>query len=195
MALAAAPNDVRTGTVKKYQPEHRTATEKAERDWQRPHDSVQNITNARESHSDEMHHRVVKYSLAMGIRMVCLLAMFLVDGWWKLIPILGAVVLPWFAVIIANGGGDTTRPDCNALLNYTPHRELTTDGDDPQSAVPETAPTAQRTKASGSVLQGEVVPDPVMAEPAMKKPGVHSPGTTGHSQRNGPTAGAAGGLP
>lgn len=45
---------------------------------------------------------MVKYSIAMTIRLVCLLLFFLVPGWWRLIPAFGAVILPYVAVIIAN---------------------------------------------------------------------------------------------
>lgn len=58
---------------------------------------------------------MVKYSLAMGIRMVCIVALLFVDGWWLLVPALGAIFLPYFAVVIANNSwfavrGDVERP-------------------------------------------------------------------------------------
>jgi hypothetical protein len=45
---------------------------------------------------------MLKYSLAMGIRLACIGACFLVSGWWLLLPALGAVLLPYFAVVLAN---------------------------------------------------------------------------------------------
>lgn len=45
---------------------------------------------------------MIKYTVAMGIRLVCIGACFLVSGWWLLIPALGAVILPYFAVVVAN---------------------------------------------------------------------------------------------
>lgn len=50
----------------------------------------------------ERKQRMVKYSLAMGVRLVCIGACFVVSGWWLLIPALGAIALPYFAVIVAN---------------------------------------------------------------------------------------------
>ncbi len=58
---------------------------------------------------------MVKYSLAMGIRVLCIVAVLFVHGWWLLIPALGAIFLPYFAVVIANnswfaGGADVEQP-------------------------------------------------------------------------------------
>lgn len=47
---------------------------------------------------------MLKYSLAMGIRVLCIIAALFVRGWWLIIPALGAVLLPYFAVVIANVG-------------------------------------------------------------------------------------------
>jgi hypothetical protein len=56
---------------------------------------------------------MIKYSVAMGIRVLCLLSILFVHGWWMIIPALGAVFLPYFAVIVANAGGD--EPDHTVL--------------------------------------------------------------------------------
>ncbi len=48
---------------------------------------VHSITDAAAAHSDEMRQRMIKYAIAMGIRMVCLILIFVVDGWFKLIPV------------------------------------------------------------------------------------------------------------
>jgi hypothetical protein len=105
---------------------------------------VQSITNAQEAHSQEMHGRLVKYSIAMGIRMACIVLIFVVDGWFKLVPMVGAVILPWIAVVIANGGADTTHQENASLLDQAPLYELTGDPDDDASPV---------------VLEGELVDD------------------------------------
>jgi hypothetical protein len=44
------------------------------------------------------------YSTAMSIRMACFILVFFVPGWWKLVFGLGAVVLPYVAVVLANVG-------------------------------------------------------------------------------------------
>lgn len=106
---------------------------------------VANITTAHTSHSDDMRSRMIKYAIAMGIRMVCLVLVFVLDGWWKIVPIIGAVFLPWIAVVIANGGGDTSDPNENALLDHAPQAEL---------SEPDLAPAEEPV-----ILQGEVIPD------------------------------------
>jgi Protein of unknown function (DUF3099) len=45
-----------------------------------------------------------KYSLAMSIRTVCFILVFVVPGYWKLVFGLGAVILPYVAVVLANVG-------------------------------------------------------------------------------------------
>jgi hypothetical protein len=60
------------------------------------------ITSLQMSPDEERKVRMVRYATAMGIRMICIGACFVVPGWWLLIPALGAVVLPYFAVIAAN---------------------------------------------------------------------------------------------
>ncbi len=45
---------------------------------------------------------MAKYALTMGIRMVCIVACLFAPGWWLLVPALGAVFLPYVAVVVAN---------------------------------------------------------------------------------------------
>jgi len=114
---------------------------------------VHSITDAAAAHSDEMRQRMIKYAIAMGIRMVCLILIFVVDGWFKLIPVLGAVFLPWVAVVIANGS-DKAEIHSDSLLDYAPRAEL----DAPATA--ETAGTAATDDdASATLLQGELIDD------------------------------------
>ena len=60
------------------------------------------VTSLNRSPDAERNSRMVKYSIAMGIRLACIGACFLVSGWWLLLPALGAVLLPYFAVVVAN---------------------------------------------------------------------------------------------
>lgn len=62
----------------------------------------QSITALPPSPEAERRTRMIKYSVAMGIRMLCIVAMVFVDGWWLLVCAAGAIFLPYFAVIIAN---------------------------------------------------------------------------------------------
>lgn len=114
-----------------------------------PELEVHTITNAAEAHSEEMRQRMMKYALTMGIRMVCLVLIFAVDGWFKIIPVVGAVVLPWVAVMIANGGADIVHRETVELLDEAPLYAV-----DAGEKVPDDAGAPQ-----GDILTGEIVPD------------------------------------
>jgi hypothetical protein len=60
------------------------------------------ITTLPPSPTDDRRARMIKYTVAMGVRVVCIVALLFVSGWWLLVCALGAIVLPYFAVIIAN---------------------------------------------------------------------------------------------
>ncbi len=64
----------------------------------------QTITTLPPSPDEERRGRAVRYTIAMSIRFVCVILMFFFRGWWLLIPVIGAVVLPYIAVVIANVG-------------------------------------------------------------------------------------------
>ena len=64
----------------------------------------QSITTLPPSPDEERRQRMVRYSIAMGVRMVCFLLVFVVPDWWKLVFAIGAIVLPYFAVVLANVG-------------------------------------------------------------------------------------------
>ena len=56
-----------------------------------------------------------RYALTMGIRVLCILACLFVRGWWLILPALGAIFLPYIAVVFANavsrsGGRIVERP-------------------------------------------------------------------------------------
>lgn len=53
----------------------------------------------------ERKRRMIKYSVAMSVRVVCIIVVILVPGWWALVPGLGAIFLPYFAVVLANAAG------------------------------------------------------------------------------------------
>lgn len=49
---------------------------------------------------------MIRYAVTMGIRMVCIVLMFFVQGWWLVVCAVGAIVLPYFAVVAANVHGE-----------------------------------------------------------------------------------------
>jgi len=63
---------------------------------------LQSVTSLPPSPDEERHARAVKYTITMSVRVLCFLAIFVVPGWWRIIPVVGTVVLPYIAVVIAN---------------------------------------------------------------------------------------------
>ena len=90
----------------------------------------QSITSLPESPDDERRRRMVRYGIAMGIRVVCVIACFFLHGWWLVLPLAGAVFLPYIAVVLANVGsspnGTVLRP--GALVRAGRPRQPEIDG-------------------------------------------------------------------
>jgi hypothetical protein len=63
---------------------------------------VQSVTTAHQGRTDDLDRRQRRYLMTMGIRIGCLPLAVFVDGWARWVFILGAVVLPYVAVVIAN---------------------------------------------------------------------------------------------
>jgi len=61
------------------------------------------------SPDEERHSRMIRYSIAMLVRFVCIGLCLVVPGWWMVIPAIGAVALPYFAVVLANAAGSSSR--------------------------------------------------------------------------------------
>jgi len=69
---------------------------------------VHMVTEARPSMSDDIAYRQRRYLIMMGIRAVCFVVAVLLFvnhlGWLTAIPLVGAIAIPYFAVVFANGG-------------------------------------------------------------------------------------------
>ncbi|MGY4856910.1 DUF3099 domain-containing protein [Cryobacterium sp. AP23] len=70
----------------------------------------QSITTLPLSPEEERRRRMIRYAVTMGIRMVCIVLMLFVHGWWLLVCALGAILLPYFAVVAANVHGAQPTP-------------------------------------------------------------------------------------
>jgi hypothetical protein len=69
-------------------------------------DEVVSITSAPESRRDEQSRRMRVYAIQMSIRVLCFVGAILVPSWpVRIVLIVGAVVLPYTAVIFANASG------------------------------------------------------------------------------------------
>ncbi len=47
------------------------------------------------------------YFIAMSIRVLCVVSLFWVRGWWIILVAAGAILLPYFAVLVANAVSHT----------------------------------------------------------------------------------------
>lgn len=100
----------------------------------------QSITSLPPSPDDDRHRREVQYFVMMSIRVLCVIAIPFTSGWWILAPILGAVFLPYFAVVIANvkggAGGAAERPTLELPAAPTaPSSGQRTDDGEPDGAT------------------------------------------------------------
>jgi len=65
-------------------------------------ESSYTVTTVGDAPAVERGQRMRKYAVTMTIRMACIVVMPFVDGLWVLACALGAVFLPYIAVVVAN---------------------------------------------------------------------------------------------
>jgi len=89
------------------------------------------ITTAASSRADDIARRQRRYVFSMGVRTVCFVSAVLVGpGWLRWVLVVGALVLPYVAVVMANAV--TTKSDDFALRGTPPGpAQLTEGSDDP----------------------------------------------------------------
>ena len=70
------------------------------------------VTEAARPRSEDIAYRERRYLIMMGFRVACFIvtiALFAAGaGWVAAIPAVGALVIPYFAVVFANGGREPT---------------------------------------------------------------------------------------
>jgi hypothetical protein len=67
------------------------------------------ITAAHSGHSERIRGRQTRYLVSMGVRTACFVLAVVTDGWLRWAFIVGAVVLPYIAVVVANASGEVDR--------------------------------------------------------------------------------------
>jgi hypothetical protein len=77
----------------------------------RHRDAVYTVTDARRPMSEDIGYRERRYLITMGVRALCFLLSIVfavtlhgAGRWLAIVALVGAVVLPYIAVIFANGG-------------------------------------------------------------------------------------------
>ncbi len=73
-----------------------------------PEEPVASITGAAEPLTDDIARRTHRYLAQMTVRVVCFVGAVVVDHWSRWLLLVGAVVLPYIAVLLANAGRERT---------------------------------------------------------------------------------------
>jgi hypothetical protein len=71
---------------------------------------VVSITGAPRAHSDDLDKRVSRYLTSMAIRTACVILVVVIDSPIRWVFAVGAVVLPYVAVVMANARGERFEP-------------------------------------------------------------------------------------
>lgn len=115
------------------------------------------VTSAGVNPAEDRAHRMRMYFIAMVLRVLCVVSLFWVRGWWILLVAAGAVLLPWFAVMVGNavahGDGEAPEaPEPLQLASAEPDPDPEAHAAAPEVIVIDVEPTR---RASGTDSSGE----------------------------------------
>lgn len=71
--------------------------------------TVHQVSGVRQGMSADIRSRQRKYAISMGVRTACFLGAIAFEGVLRWVLFAGALVLPYIAVVIANGGREPSR--------------------------------------------------------------------------------------
>ena len=106
-----------------------------DRHFRRSSNRVVTVTQVAESRSEDSARRNRNYLIAMSVRTACFVSLFFVPGVWRLLPLVGAVVLPVVSVMLANA---------------VDHRR-------PEPVLFDDEPTDLAALPAGEIIKGEVI--------------------------------------
>lgn len=118
---------------------------------------VHSITNAESPHSENVNQRFRSYAFKMFLRIVCIVAALFTHGWIMWACIIAAGILPWVAVVLANGNTRARNEDFSAYLTLDQQRALES------SATPQSSPEdayqmpPKSMEAEEEIIEGEVL--------------------------------------
>ncbi|MFN8169922.1 MAG: DUF3099 domain-containing protein [Candidatus Nanopelagicales bacterium] len=87
-----------------------------------PDPEVHTITDAAVPLSEEQSGRTRRYLWSMGIRTVCFVLAVVSPSPWRWVFVVGAVGLPYVAVVMANAGRERDRGDVTQIIDVRPQR-------------------------------------------------------------------------
>jgi hypothetical protein len=165
---------------------------------------VHRITAAQEPHSDNLEARMGRYLLSMLIRTACFVLMFITHGPMRWVFAVGAIFLPYVAVIFANAGG-TRRQAGPAPVTPRGLRQLEAQpfaadparafltGDQSTTALPDDTATDSPDEPAGPGGAGPGGAGPGGAGPGGAGPGGAGPGEPAGADPTEPAVRSAGG--
>jgi hypothetical protein len=68
---------------------------------------IQAVTSIPRSPDDDRNSRMIRYAIGWGIRLVCLISLLFLHGWWLVAPAIVAIGAPMVLVILANAVGSS----------------------------------------------------------------------------------------
>ena len=102
----------------------------------------QSITTLPPSPEAERRSRMIKYTIAMSIRVACIFCMLFAQGWWLAVFAAGAVFLPYVAVVLANVSGPTRNQTVLRPGGIVPVGDTWVETDDPDDGSPDASDDA-----------------------------------------------------
>lgn len=83
------------------------------------------VTDAAPGHSEDLNSRIVRYAWMMSIRIVCFVLAVLTPSPWRWMFVVGAVFLPYIAVVMANARR-SSKVQASKPFTPLPHPEIDT---------------------------------------------------------------------
>ncbi|HEY3735610.1 MAG TPA: DUF3099 domain-containing protein [Streptosporangiaceae bacterium] len=118
-----------------------------------PREQIPLVTEAKRPMSEDIAYRERRYLVMMGIRVLCFLLALLLfvlhAGWLAAIPAVGAIAIPYFAVVFANGGREPT--STRGFRPYEPNLPERSFGSSGPPEWPAPSPRDGTTPVSGRV--------------------------------------------
>lgn len=77
---------------------------------------TQSVTSLGEAPEVERKRRMIRYTIAMTVRVLCLVLGMFTHGWLMWVLFAGAILLPYFAVVLANAQSNQEAPKTSAAV-------------------------------------------------------------------------------
>ncbi|TCC21304.1 DUF3099 domain-containing protein [Kribbella sindirgiensis] len=78
--------------------------------------TVVSVTSAQPGRSEDLDSRIARYAWMMSIRIVCFVLAVVTPSPWRWLFVVGAIALPYFAVVLANAQRSATTPAADPYL-------------------------------------------------------------------------------